>query len=150
MENTTQQKVNFEKFSHESNRFINKLSEELGHPEEQNRSFILLRSVMHVIRDRIAIPESFDLMSQLPLILRGIYTEQWKFHDKPPLEYDTIEEMKEEVKNLQSRFGEVEFNWEKSTEELISIVINCLKEYLSEGQIDHIRSQMPKEVKGLI
>lgn len=39
-----QQKVNFEKFSHEANAYINKLSEDLGHPDEQNRVYTLLQS----------------------------------------------------------------------------------------------------------
>lgn len=150
MENVQAKNLNFDQYVHESNRYMNKLSEQLGHPDEQNRTYILLKAVLQTIRDRITISESFDLMSQLPLVLRGVYTEQWKYSEKPSLRYDTIEEMKEEVKTIQKRYGEQEFDWDKSTEELTSIVINSLKEFVSEGQIDHIRNQMPKEVKTLI
>ncbi len=55
--------------------------------------------------------------------------------------------MKNVKKNL---YGEQKFDWNKSTEKLISIVINSLKQFVSKGQIDHIRDQMPKEVKKLI
>lgn len=147
MENVQAKNLSFDEYVHESNRYMNKLSEQLGHPQEQNRVYILLKAVLQTIRDRITISESFDLMSQLPLILRGVYTEQWKYSEKPSMRYDTIEEMKDEVKAIQERYGEREFDWEKSTEELISIVINSLKEFISEGQLDHIRKQMPREVK---
>lgn len=150
MENTIQQKVNFEKYQQEAHEFLNKLSSDLGHPEEQNRVFIILRSVIHTVRDRITISESFDLMAQLPVILRGIYSEQWKYSEKPPMQYKTIEEMKELVKSQQAQFGEDEFNWSESTEEIISTTLNCLRQYFTEGQMNHITGQMPKEVQQLM
>ena len=150
MENVKAKNVSFEKYVHEGNRYMNQLSEKLGHPDEQNRAYILLKAVLQTVRDRITLSESMDLMSQLPLILRGVYTDQWKYSEKPPLRYDTIEEMKEEVKKVQSRQGEQEFDWNKSTKELISIVLNSLKEFVSEGQIAHVRAQMPYEIKELI
>ena len=106
---------------------------------------------MHSIRDRIQISESLDLISPLPLILRGIYTTGWKYTDSPPYKYKTIEEMKDQVKDLQNQYGEQEFNWSKSTDEIISIVLDSLqKKYFTQGQMDHIRTQLPDEVKSLV
>ena len=142
--------LNLEKHYHEVHEFINELAANLGHPEEKQRAYIICRAVLHTIRDRIQVSESFDLLSQLPLFLKGVYVDQWKYHEKPPKDYDTVELMKNNVKQLQDRYGESDFDWDLPTEEIISRTVDSLKKYLSEGQIAHIRGQMPKEVKELI
>lgn len=142
--------LSFDKFVQEAHEYINQLAADLGHPDEKERVLIAWRAVMHTIRDRIQISESFHLMSQLPTILKGIYAEHWKYHDKPPKDFSGIDEMKNEVKALQDQYGETDFDWDKPTEEIISITVNSLKKYVTEGQIAHISGQLPKEVKELV
>ncbi len=141
--------LNFEKFAQEAHHYVNKLAADLGHPEEQQRALIVWRSVMHTIRDRIHFGESLQILNPLPMILKGIYSEDWKYTEKPRLDYDTMEAMKNEVKKRQSQLGEQDFSWNKSTEEIIFITLNSLKEYISEGHMEHIIVQMPKEIKNL-
>lgn len=62
---------NFEKFVLEAHEYVNKLALDVGHPEEKERALIVWRAVMHTVRDRIQISESFHVMSQLPTILEG-------------------------------------------------------------------------------
>lgn len=142
--------VNVEKYVHDVNEYINQLSLDLGHPEEQQRVLIIWRAVMHSIRDRITISESFDLMAPLPLILRGVYTTGWKYTESPKYDYTTLGEMKDQVKSLQSQYGEQEFNWSKSTEDIISITLDSLERYYTEEQMKHIRSQLPEDIKPLV
>lgn len=142
--------IDVEKYVHEVNDYVNQLAIDLDHPKEQQRVLIIWRAVMHSIRDRITISESFDLMAPLPLTLRGIYTTGWKYTESPPYDYKTVDEMKEQVESLQSQYGEQDFNWSKSTEDIISIVLDSLERYYTEGQMDHIRSQLPKDLKFLV
>lgn len=142
--------LKFEKFTKEAYDYVNVLARELGHPEEKERVLIIWRAVMHSIRDRIHLGESFQIFAPLPMIFKGIYVEDWKYSEKPPKNFDTIEEMKEEVKATQAQYGEEDFPWKKSTEEIISITIDSLKQFLQEGQIKDLRDQMPKEVKELV
>lgn len=139
--------LNFETFAQKAHEYLNDLAQELGHPEEKNRVLIIWRSVMHTVRDRIHLGESFQIMDPLPMIFKGIYVQNWKYSEKPPLDYETMEEMKNQVKDLQAQHGEQEFPWSKSTEEIISITINSLKRFIHEGQMEHIIGQMPKEIK---
>ncbi|MCG2589680.1 DUF2267 domain-containing protein [Rhodohalobacter sulfatireducens] len=142
--------LELEKYLHETQEYITELSEDLGHPKEQQRVMIIWRAVMRAIRDRIQMSESLDLISPLPMILKGIYTMGWKYHETPPYDYTTMEEMKSRVKTLQEQYGETEFSWNKSTEEIISIVLDSLERYFSEGQMDHIRTQLPEEVEEVL
>ncbi|MFP8488909.1 DUF2267 domain-containing protein [Gracilimonas sp. Q87] len=138
--------ADFDQYIHETKKYINKLSSDLGHPEEEQRVFIVWRAVMHTIRDRIHMGESMDLLSALPMILKGHYTMGWKYNETPPYEYDTIEGMKIKVKALQNQYGEADFDWKLPTEDIISITIDSLRNYLSEDHMEHLRSQLPKEI----
>ncbi|RDV14542.1 DUF2267 domain-containing protein [Pontibacter diazotrophicus] len=139
----------FDKFAQEGNEYLNELAADMGHPEEKGQTYILLRSVLHVLRDRITISESFHVLSQLPMFLRGIYVEQWEYREKP-LKIDSLEEFKEAVKQEQAKFGERQFDWGQSTEDLISMILTSLgTRYLTEGQLQHIATQMPKEIQPL-
>jgi uncharacterized protein (DUF2267 family) len=139
----------FEKFAQEGNAYINQLAADLGHPQEKGQAYILLRAVLHTIRDRITISESFHLLSQLPMFLKAVFTEHWQYREQP-LQFQTVEEFKDAVKEEQARHGEQQFNWSQSTEDLISMVLSSLgTRYLTEGQLQHIAMQMPKEVQPL-
>lgn len=142
--------LELEKYLHETNEYINQLADDLGHPEEQRRVMIIWRAVMHTIRDRITIAESLDLISPLPMILKGMYTMGWKYHETPPYDFETMEQMKTQVKALQNQYGESDFNWRKGTDEIISITLDSLERYLSKGQLEHIRGQLPDEIKPVV
>ncbi len=142
----TNSELDFERYVHDANKYFKDLAEEFGHPEEMNRTFIAWRAVMHTFRDRIHVGESMDMMSQLPMILKGFYAENWKYHEKPPLNFSTMEEMVNEVEKRQEQYGEISFPWDISTGEVIMAIVDSLDPYLSKGQIKHLKSQMPKEV----
>ncbi|UZH55070.1 DUF2267 domain-containing protein [Salinimicrobium tongyeongense] len=141
--------LSFDKFAKEAYDYVNDLARDLGHPEEKERVLIIWRAVMHALRDRIHMGEAMQLMDPLPTIFRGIYAENWKYNEKPPNTFSSIEEMKEEVKSLQAQYGEEDFPWKKPTEEIISITINSLDRFLQGKQLQHLKDQLPKEVKEL-
>ncbi len=141
--------INFEKFAQEGNEFLNNLTSGLGHPEEEGRTGIILRAVMHTLRERITISESLNLLAQLPMFLKGIYVDGWRYREKP-LDLKSAEDFTNEVKKHQAHYGERQFEWEKSTEEIVKIVLNHLGKYISDGEFEDIIAQMPKPLKGLI
>lgn len=137
----------FDKFAQEGNEFLHELANDLGHPEELDKTMILLRATLHTLRDRITIAESFDLLSQLPLVLKGVYTEHWKYREKPE-KYNSYEEFTAVVKEEQRLHGETEFDWSESTDELVKTVFSTLhRKYISEGQLEHVIGNLPKEIQ---
>jgi len=138
--------LNFQKYAQEGQSFINNLAAELDHPEEVARTGIVLRAVLHTLRERITISESFHLLSQLPMFLKAIYVDKWKYSAKP-LDIKTKEEFIAEVERHQQQYGEMEFSWSKSTEEIIQIVLSSLGKYISEGEYEDIIAQMPENIK---
>ncbi|MFD2036700.1 DUF2267 domain-containing protein [Belliella marina] len=141
--------INFDKFAQQGNFYIKQLAEDLGHPEDLSQTSILLRSVLHAVRDRISFQESLHFLSQLPMFLKALYVETWVY-DTDSTQIKRLEEFKTAVKDVQMKFGERQFDWKESTEELISKVLQSLgKHFLTEGQLSHVAEQMPKEVKPL-
>ncbi len=138
--------LNFDKYAQEGNEFINKLAEKLGHPEEKARTGIILRAVLHTLRDRITISESLNLLSQLPMFMKAIYVDNWKYSERPKT-FNKLEDFKTEVKEHQVQYGEQAFEWQKSTEEIVSIVLSQLGIYISKGEAQDIMAQLPEELE---
>ncbi|CAN5468787.1 hypothetical protein BH23BAC1_BH23BAC1_23280 [soil metagenome] len=128
---------------------MNELAQNLGPPEDQDTTARILKAVMHSIRDRIAIGENLDFLSQLPMFLKGIYVEQWKYYDQVE-RIDSLEGFKNKVKREQEKYVEREFDWDISTEDIIKTVFNSLEQYVTAGQIEHLRNMLPQELKQLI
>lgn len=137
---------NFEKYANEGKAFLRKLATDLGHPEDEQSAARVLRAVLHTFRDRITMSESLDVLAQLPMFLKGVYVEQWKYREAP-LKFRNMDDFKDAVKAEQERLGEQQFSWNESTEEIIRITFLSLKEYLTEGQAAHVLSQMPKDIQ---
>ncbi len=139
----------FDNYLKEANTYIKGLAQALGHPEDTEQTIRLLRSVLHCLRDRISVAESLDLLSQLPMMLKSLYVEQWTYHEKPPLQYDNLAGLAEAVEKEQAQLGERKFDWPESTEELAKKVTASLRQYLTDGQAIHIIEQMPTGVREL-
>lgn len=137
---------NIDKFAKEGKTFVHDLSSELGHPGEDEATSRFLRSVLHVLRDRITISESLDVLAQLPMFLKAVYVEQWKYRETP-LKFDTMEDFCEHVKGEQSRMGEKDFQWNEPTEDLIKRTFIALRKYFTQGEAKHVIDQLPKEIK---
>ena len=141
--------LNFDDYAREGNEFMNKLSASLGHPDRQDQVGILLRAVLHTLRDRISIAENFHIISQLPMFLKGIYVDQWSYSDETD-RLKTAGEFAKRVEEHQAQFGESRFDWNASTEELVTKVLAAVEEFLTEGEIQDMRSELPDEIAALV
>lgn len=140
--------TNFEKFAQEGQAFINDLSEALGHPHDKGQTTILLRASLHVLRDRITISESFHLLAQLPMFLKALYVEQWKYREKPE-KIDSLEEFTREIEREQAKYGETRFDWQEPTSEIVRTIFNTLGKYWAEGQLEDVEAQLPPALQPL-
>jgi uncharacterized protein (DUF2267 family) len=140
--------LNFEKYAQEGNSFIKELAGNLGHPEEKGRTGIILRAVMHTMRDLLSFGESLNMISQLPMFLKGLYVDGWEYREKAA-DIRTKEDFYKEVERHQEQYGEQRFDWDKSTAEIVHGVLSSLKKYISSGEMEDISVQMPKAIKEL-
>jgi uncharacterized protein (DUF2267 family) len=142
--------LDFDKYAQEGNEFINYLANKLEHPKERQQTAIILKAVLHTLRDRLTIGESLNLLAQLPMALKGVYVDNWKYMEQPK-RIKTTEEFKEEVKKEQEKLGESQFNWDMPTKEIVKTVLGAISErYLSEGEVNDIMAQLPEEMEDVI
>lgn len=143
--------LDFNLFAQEANRFFKELGENLNHPKDEDHGQVVraLRAVLHVLRDHITISQSLHLLSQLPMFLKAVYVEQWHYQEKPQ-RVKSLEEFKDKIKEKQRELGEVEFNWDEHTEEIMKRVLATLGQYLNTEVLDHVSAELPEEIRNYI
>src|SRR5215470_4537662 len=93
----------FDKQYDEATRFIKSVAKRLGTPGDLEHAVRILKSVFGVLRRRIVPDESLQLISKLPLIVKGIYVDGWDICE-PLSEAHTLDEFLLEIRgNSQGR-----------------------------------------------
>lgn len=137
--------THFDNYAQAGNAFLKKVATELGSPD-MDHTFRVVQAVFYVLRDRITAEESMHLISELPMVLKAVYVNNWEIPDIPR-KYETKEEFLGEVHRAIIT-GDVDFG--TSAEEEVQAVFRVLKDCISEGEINHVKGQLPREIAELI
>jgi uncharacterized protein (DUF2267 family) len=118
--------------------WLNEICNDLG-PDKQV-AWKVLSTVLHKLRDRLTINLAAHLGAQLPLLVRGIYYDQFE-PGKMPSEFRSREEFVAEVAEWLSDTRPVD------PDEAIRSVFRVLSRHISEGQINKVRDALPKSLR---
>ena len=100
----------------------------------------VLSTVLHKLRDRLPVEAAAHFGAQLPLLVRGVYYDQFE-PAKMPSECRSREEFVAEVAEWLSDARPVD------PEDAIRSVFKVLSRHISQGQIDHVKQALPKPVR---
>lgn len=64
-----------------TNLWLKEIAEDIG--PDRRRAYHALAAVLRALRDRLTIDEAAQLSAQLPLLVRGIYFDQWRPAEQP-------------------------------------------------------------------
>ena len=132
--NTTVQKTN---------EILKEIEQAYGWPKERrNMSYAALRAVLHALRDRLTVQESAHFSAQLPILVRGIYYHSWD-----PSEVPVKMDREEFLQRVQEEFP---FEVVGGMERLVQTVLHALGRYVTEGEWEIIRANMPKDIASLL
>lgn len=123
-----------------TNIWLGEIMERLG-PDRQV-AWKVLSTVLHKLRDRLPLELAAHLGAQLPLLVRGVYYDQFA-PAKQPSDCRTPEEFTAEVAEWLGDIRPVD------PEEAIAAVFGVLNRHLSEGQVSKVRSALPKGLRML-
>ncbi len=137
----------FDKYAAKGNEFLHLLAEDLQISNE--KAFRILKAVLHVLRDHVSINESMQIMSQLPVAVKGIYVEQWHI-DATVKKLHTQHDFLNEVCHYDKGTVLEDFENYEAVEKSVKAVFRTLNYYLSEGEFEDIIAVMPVEIKKLI
>jgi uncharacterized protein (DUF2267 family) len=118
--------------------WLNEICNDLG-PDKQV-AWKVLSTVLHKLRDRLTVNLAAHLGAQLPLLIRGVYYDQFEPGHMPS-----------EHRNRDDFVGEVA-EWLSDTrpvdpDEAIRSVFRVLSRHISEGQVNKVRDALPKGLR---
>ena len=137
----------FDKYAAKGNELLHLLAEDMQISNE--KAFRILKAVLHVLRDHVSVNESMQIMSQLPVAVKGIYVEQWHVDatvKKLHIPHDFFNEVCRHDKGMVLQ----DFENYEAVEQSVKAVFRTLNYYLSEGEFEDIIAVMPVEIKKLI
>ena len=124
-----------------SNVWLNELMSELGW-KDKRRAYRVLRATMHALRDRLTPHEAVHLGAQLPMLIRGLYYENWHIKDAAPPEH-TKQIFFEHVR------GEFRDDPGMDIDRPVREVFKLLTRKITSGEIDDVKKMLPAEVRAL-
>jgi uncharacterized protein (DUF2267 family) len=121
--------------------WINELDERLGW-NNKPRTYRLLKTVLHALRDWLQVSESADFAAQLPGLLRGAYYEQWRPATTP---------VKKRSKADFLARVEQSFRPDPLAQpaQEVTKVFGLLADKISAGEIEDVRRALPADLQDL-
>ena len=138
---------NFEKYVNKGNLIIGEVAEELGMPERRDIAGRVLRAVLHTLRQAIPPEESFKLLAQLPLVIKGLYIEGWNPY-KPVEKVTTVSQFVSHVIREDFPAGHHDFGTAKDGENATRAVFKVLQQHLSSGEVIDVKELLSEELQG--
>jgi uncharacterized protein (DUF2267 family) len=124
-----------------SAKLLNKMMD-TGEFKSINDAFVILKSSLKALRDRIEIGEAVHLGGQLPTLLRGFYYEGWDYSRKP-LNYKTKEDFLLCVSD--HLFGHKDLDLSRQ----VPIALKVILDAIDQGEAVQVLHCLPKELKDL-
>ena len=128
----------FDKTLQTTNIWLDELMEDLG--PDRKTAWRVLAVVLHRLRNRLPLGLAVNLGAQLPILVRGVYYDQFQ-PEQLPSECNTVEEFCAEV-------GEwLQDNRPVDPELAVKSVFKVLDRHISEGEIRNVAQALPKELR---
>ena len=128
----------FEPSLQKTNELLHNIEDKMGWEDRKNQAYQALRAVLHSLRDRMSPDMVIKFSAQLPLFIKGILIEGWKFEENP------IKYNREEF--LQNIAFQLPYTVE-DLETLFSAVLDSLRDLIGDEEIEKIKSLMPNGLK---
>ena len=128
----------FDKTLETTHIWLNEIMNDLG-PDKQV-AWKVLSTVLHKVRDRLTVNLAAHLGAQLPLLVRGVYYDQFE-PSKMPNECRNREEFIAEIAEWLSDTRPVD------PDQAARSVFKVLSRHISEGQVEHVKQALPKSVR---
>ena len=120
--------------------WINDLREALGGLPRRD-AYQVLRSFLHVLRDRLTVDEVAQLGAQLPMLIRGLYYEGWD-PSKNPVKMKPDEFIERFIRGL--TLDEV------APKEALRAAARTLRQHITEGEFEDVLALLPAQLRELL
>jgi len=138
--------MKFVQYAQDGQKFVAEVASELGigNTEQAER---ILTSVLHTLRDLLTPEESLHVVSQLPMMLKAIYVNGWRIHNKSRVR--SMDEFIESLLLKSPRTAPQDFGNDEKAIQRARGVFKVLRNHISTGEVKDIVSQLPPELTEL-
>ncbi len=130
----------FDKTLQTTNTWLDEIMADIG-PDRQV-AWHVLGAVLRTLRDRLTLGLAVHLGAQLPLLVRGLYYDQWRASEQPSRLRSADEFLEHVSKGLT---GTRPVNVKDATQ----AVFKVLSHYVDPDQIENVREALPEQVRAL-
>ena len=128
----------FDKTLHTTNTWLKEIMAVIG--PDRHVAWKVLSVVLHKIRDRLPVELAAHLGAELPMLVRGVYYDQFQ-PAKQPSTCRTIEEFHAEVAEWLSDTRPV------NPKDAVNAVFATLSRHIPAGQIENVRGALPQAIR---
>ncbi len=140
--------LNFNQFAAEANAFMKEYSKQLNLSTDKDKAGRVLSSILHGLREIISIEESLQLMAQFPMFLKAVYVNGWSNHKKYRVK--SMEEFIDLIREFNGVTSLHDFENDEIAENYINTTFIVLRKYVSLGELEDIRTELPKDLKSMV
>ncbi len=140
--------LNFNQFAAEGNSFIKEYTKELNLNNDTDKAGRILTSILHGLREIISSQESLQLIAQFPMFLKAIYVNGWSSHQKRKIK--NMNEFIDLVRDFNGVTAFHDFENDELADNYIHTTFILLRKYISLGELEDIRSELPKDLKSIV
>lgn len=102
----------------------------------------VLGAVLRTVRDRVPVPLAVHLGAELPILVRGIYYDQWRVAEQPE-KYRSVDEF---LRHIGDKLGAIR---PVNRQDAARAVFNVLTRHIARGQIEKVRDALPEDIRDL-
>lgn len=125
-----------------TNIWLAELAAELG-SEDRHEAYRVLRAFLHTLRDRLTVGEAAELAAQLPMLVRGVFFQNWQPHRSPARYHDRSEFL--------ARFADVAgIEDESSVSFAAEAALRVFRRHVSDGEVSDILAILPEDLRELL
>lgn len=140
--------LNFNQFAQEANTFMKMYAKELDLGDDTEKAGRILSSVLHGLREVITTEESLQMMAQFPMFLKAVYVNGWTLRKRDKIK--TMADFIALVREFDGKTAMNDFRSDEIAENYITSTFLLLRQYVSLGEMEDLRTLLPKELKSMI
>lgn len=140
--------LNFDKYAAEGNTFMKEYAKELGLTQNLDKAGRILTVILHGLREMVSTEESLQFIAQLPMCLKAVYVNGWAIKTKKD-KIRSVDDFIELLRTISGTTALADFHSDGIAEDDIYATFYMLRQYVSDGQMDDMKSQLPKQLKKL-
>ncbi len=140
--------LNFNQYAQEGNTFMKHYAKTLNLGDDKEKAGRILSSILHALRELISTEESLQFISQLPMFLKAVYVNGWNI--RTPKKAKNITEFIDLIREFNGVTSINDLESDEVAENYIHSTFIELRQYVSLGELEDIRSELPKDLKHMV